>query len=62
MKHQMTMKVYRKRPGEDPPRVSRAATVITIDPDDVTSRWLDDHYPAQWPACRCPNCRDHEGA
>ncbi|MBB5935234.1 hypothetical protein FHS42_002284 [Streptomyces zagrosensis] len=57
----MTIKVYRRRPGEDPPRISRAATVFTIEPDDVTPRWLREHYPARWPDCACPSCRHRDG-
>ncbi|MBB5936725.1 hypothetical protein [Streptomyces zagrosensis] len=57
----MSLKVYRKRPGEDP-RDCRATTVVTIDPDEVTAQWLDDHYPPQWPACQCLNCCDSKGS
>ncbi|MBB5934595.1 hypothetical protein [Streptomyces zagrosensis] len=52
----MSMKIYRKRPGEDAPRDCRA-TVVTINSDDVDAQWLDDQYPFRWPECRCPDCR-----
>ncbi len=52
----MTLRIYRKRPGEEPAPVTRKT--IHIDPGDVTRGELEaQHLPTAWGPCRCPRHR-----
>ncbi|MBC3993011.1 hypothetical protein H8N00_29895 [Streptomyces sp. AC563] len=56
MEHLMTLRVYRRRPGETgpPDPASAAVSVTAVDSERV---WRDDYLwaaTAAWPPCRCP--------
>ncbi|MFT2017370.1 hypothetical protein ACMA1D_16235 [Streptomyces sp. 796.1] len=58
----MTLKVYRRRPGETgPPDDAPSVVCITVDPDT----WHDAFREAvtgAWPPCRCPKHRNQPNA
>ncbi|QKW50479.1 hypothetical protein [Streptomyces buecherae] len=57
----MTVKVYRKRPQEEPDSTGSLLT-FRIDPELVTRGELEyQHRAAAWGACRCPRHRDAGG-
>ncbi|MBB5938213.1 hypothetical protein [Streptomyces zagrosensis] len=61
MPHMMTIRVYRKRPGEQPVPLT-STTTVHVDPDDLTHGELESqHLPNAWGPCRCPRHRAEGG-
>ncbi|MFD4994823.1 hypothetical protein [Streptomyces buecherae] len=57
MKHTMTIKVYRQRPGEEPVPLA-APTTIRVDPEAMTQgEWEARFCSTAWGPCRCPRHR-----
>ncbi|WEV25715.1 hypothetical protein OYE22_11265 [Streptomyces sp. 71268] len=57
MPHTMTLKVYRKRPGEEPVPLA-PDTTVHVDPEALTGEELEAKYlPTAWGPCRCPRHR-----
>lgn len=66
MEHLMTLRVYRRRPGESGPP-DPASAVVSVTVVDSEQVWRDEYLRAAtstWPPCRCPLHRhgDQHGA
>ncbi|MFT2015782.1 hypothetical protein ACMA1D_08045 [Streptomyces sp. 796.1] len=61
MQHRMTIRVYRKRPGERNSRGRGAVTVVSVESAEALRADLASLTSTVWPACRCPQHRARSG-
>ncbi|MER0244767.1 hypothetical protein AAHZ94_22805 [Streptomyces sp. HSW2009] len=56
----MTLRVYRRRPGEtgSPDPASEAVTVTSVDSEQACGDALRVAVTGAWPPCRCPQHRN----
>ncbi|MFT2015574.1 hypothetical protein ACMA1D_06945 [Streptomyces sp. 796.1] len=54
----MTMKIYRRSPGESGPPTSDSSVVnVTVDPEQALGDEFREAVTGAWPPCRCPRHR-----
>ncbi|MFT2017774.1 hypothetical protein ACMA1D_18320 [Streptomyces sp. 796.1] len=60
----MTLRVYRRRPGESgpPDPASEVVSVTSVDSEQACGDAFREALTGAWPPCRCPQHRDHSNA